>query len=266
MIHSKRAQDKYRTTSTGVFSPAQVKELIQCQNDPKHFIQNHLAVMNHAHLPIALTLRQEQSDYIDAIHTHHSIVCKHPRQAGISTATLAYLLWQSQFSCDKTIGVVLPSIQHATSAKNILRTMYSNISEYLRSDIKLENQSDIEFDNGSRIVFRGASEHVGRGSTLSTLYLGDLAYVDPVISHLMWLNLIPCLGTGSKFIIHSTPHDKFNLFHDVWSEAVQGNVPIHPHSISFWDLHDASQAKWDALNAMLGDKVMRRSYGCEFVL
>jgi hypothetical protein len=265
MIHSKRAQDKYRADGGGVYSPTQVQELLTCSKDPKHFIRTYIAIQTPMRGTRLLTLRPEQEGYIDAIHDHDSTVCKHPRQAGISTASLAYLLWQSQFQSDRTIGVVLPSAQHADDAKRIFRAMYSNIPTYLRANLKYENRNDIEFDNGSRIVFRAASAHVGRGVTLSTLYLGDLAYFDPLVSHVMWASLVPCLGTGSKLIVHSTPTDQFTLFHDIWEAAIKGAVPVHPHSISFWDLHDASQAKWDMLEAQLGNKIMRRSFGCEFV-
>jgi hypothetical protein len=183
----------------------------------------------------------------------------------VSTATLAYLLWQSQFKSYQMIGVVLPSAQHADDAKRIVSLMYANIPEYLRAKMKYENRNSIEFDNGSVIRFRAASEHVGRGVTLSTLYLGDFAYVDPLVSHLMWASLMPCIGTGSKLIVHSTPSDPFTLFCDVWEAAKAGAVPIYAHAISFWDLHDASQAKWDVLAAQLDAKTMRRSFGCEFV-
>lgn len=265
MIRSKRAQDKYRPDAGGVYSPEQVQEVLMCSKDPKHFISSHLAIATPMHGMRLLTLRPEQEEFIDVIHREHTTVCKHPRQAGISTASLAYLLWQSQFQFDKMIAVILPSTQHCDDAKRILRLMYSNIPEYLRSDIRLETQNDIQFTNGSRIQFRAVSSHVGRGATISTLYLGDLAYADPVHSHLMWASLMPCIGTGSKIIIHSTPADPFSLFHDIWEAAEKGSVPIHAHAISFWQLYDASQAKWDTLEQMLGTKVMRRSYGCEFI-
>jgi hypothetical protein len=265
MIRSKRAQDKYRQDGGGVYSPSQVHELLTCSKDPKHFIRTHIAIQSPMHGMHLLTLRPEQENYIDAIHDHDSTVCKHPRQAGITTASLAYLLWQSQFQFDKIIAVILPSAQHADDAKRILRSMYSTIPEYLVADIQYENRNEIQFTNGSRILFRAATAHVGRGITISTLYLGDLAYVDQTSSHPMWASLMPCIGTGSKIIIHSTPSDPYTLFCDIWQAALVGIVPIHPHAISFWDLHDASQAKWDTLEAMLGTRIMRRSFGCEFV-
>jgi hypothetical protein len=236
-----------------------------CSTDPKYFIRSHLAIAHPMRGLMMLALRPEQEQYIDAIHDHDSTICKHPRQAGISSATLAYLLWQSQYQHNKTIAVILPSAQHSDDAKRIVRTMYSTVPSYLVADIQYENRNELVFSNGSRILFRAASAHVGRGVTLGTLYLGDLAYVDQSVSHAMWASLMPCIGTGSKIIVHSTPTDPFTLFHDIWDSAVAGVVPIHPHPISFWDLHDATQAKWDLLAAQLGDKIMRRSFGCEFI-
>jgi hypothetical protein len=265
MIHSKLAQDKYRDEPTNVYSPEQVQEVLLCTKDPKYFIETYVKIQASSSGMSAFTLRYEQEQYIDTIHREHSTICKHPRQAGISTASLAYLLWQSQFKFDATIAVILPSAQHADEARRIFRAMYSSVPSYLCSDIRLENRNDIEFTNGTRVLFRAASAHIGRGVTLSTLYLGDLAYFDPLVSHIMWASLMPCIGTGSKLIIHSTPSDPFTLFHDIWFAAEKGTVPIHPHPISFWQLHDASQAKWDTLEQMLGTKVMRRSYGCEFI-
>jgi hypothetical protein len=265
MIRSKRAQDKYRVDVHGMYSPSQVQELVMCSKDPKYFIRSHLAITHPLQGLMLLDLRPEQEQYIDAIHGHDSTICKHPRLAGISSATLAYLLWQSQFQHNKTIAAILPSAQHADDAKRIIRTMYSTVPSYLVADIQYENRNEIQFSNGSRILFRAASAHVGRGATLSTLYLGDLAYVDSSISQIMWASLVPCLGTGSKIIIHSTPTNPFTLFHDIWVSAVAGIVPVHPHAISFWDLHDATQARWDTLEAQLGDKTMRRSFGCEFI-
>ena len=265
MIRSKRAQDKYRQDQGGVYSPEQVQEVLLCSKDPKHFIRTYLAIATPMHGMKLLDLRPEQEGYIDAIHSNEATICKHPRQAGISTASLAYLLWESQFKFDRTIAIVLPSAQHADDAKRIVRLMYGNIPTYLCSDIQYENQNEIQFTNGSRLLFRGASAHVGRGTALSTLYLGDLAYFDPVVSHLMWASLMPCIMTGSKLIVHSTPSDPFSLFHDLWEAAEDGSMAMCAHAISFWQLYDASQAKWDTLEQRLGSKVMRRSYGCEFV-
>lgn len=264
MIRSKRAQDKYRPAQGGVYSPEQVQEVLVCLKDPKYFISTYLAIAGARGMK-PLILRPEQEGYIDAIHLNDATICKHPRQAGISTASIAYLLWETQFKFDHSTLVVLPSYQHATFAKDQFRMMLANVPEYLKTDITYENRHSIEFTNGSRISFVAASDSSGRGMSISTLYIGDLAYIDSIRAYAMWHNLMPCIGTGSKFIIHSTPSDPFSLFCDIWEAAESGAVPIHAHSISFWQLYDASQAKWDTLAAQLDARTMRRSYGCEFV-
>lgn len=263
MIKSKRAHQKPHQIQTP--TQAQIAELLKCIDDPKHFIETHLAVMNTSSLPIPLKLWKEQVDYIDVINEFNTTICKHPRQAGISTASLAYILWRAQFKSDHTAFVVLPSLQHLNFAKSIIGTMHSNIPSYICSEVLFENQYDVRYENGSKIMFRTPSGTVARGISAGTVYVGDLAYFDPIEAHMFWMTIVPTVSKTGKLIVHSSATDPFHLFFDLWDASVKGLIPMCAHEINFWDLHDATQAKWNTLEAQLGSRVMRRSYGGEFL-
>ena len=74
------------------FSEEQVGEYVRCQQDPLHFVNEHVKIVSVDEGLIRFDLRDYQTDMIDRFHKERFVICKMARQSGKSTTILAYLL------------------------------------------------------------------------------------------------------------------------------------------------------------------------------
>jgi len=77
------------------FSEEQVGEYVRCQQDPLHFISEHIKIVSVDEGLIEFGVRDYQKDMIDRFHNERFVICKMARQSGKSTTILAYLLTTS---------------------------------------------------------------------------------------------------------------------------------------------------------------------------
>ena len=74
------------------FSEEQVGEYIRCQQDPLHFVHEHVTIVSVDEGLLDFDVRDYQKDMIDRFHNERFVICKMARQSGKSTHILAYLL------------------------------------------------------------------------------------------------------------------------------------------------------------------------------
>ena len=70
----------------------QVGEFIRCQQDPLHFVNQHIKIVSVDEGLIEFDVRDYQEDMINRFHNERFVICKMARQSGKSTTILAYLL------------------------------------------------------------------------------------------------------------------------------------------------------------------------------
>ena len=236
------------------FTASQVEELRNCTLDPKYFIDNYI-----------FKLRPAQSRFLEYVQEFKGVVCKHPRQIGMTQASMAYLLWDAMFNSHKTIVALLPKYAMAQDCQRIVLSMWDSLPDFMKCGIKYRNRHQIEFDNRSMITFRAVTEDACRGLTVSTLYLGDLAYADRVHAELMWAVVAPCIGTGSKIICHSSPTDQFHLFADMYKAALKGRDHWAALAFEYWDRDQSTYDEFLRLQSMMSQAQFRREFMAEFV-
>lgn len=239
-------------------------ELLKCQSNPQHFIEKYVKIRNPSVGPVNFLLYGTQEILIDSLEQRSQVLVKHPRQAGITAASLAYFLWSALFENNCTSVVIMRSIPHRQYAADLVRKMYDSVPSWLKSQLTRATSSKMVFANGSTIIFIG-SDSFGHGLRAKNLMFGDFSFVSDDDQADMWYSYFHILADPkTRIIIQSTPSGRStDFFAKLWMETVQGRTPFYALDLKFWHLHDASQAKWDQLEAILGKDVMRREYGCE---
>ena len=88
------------------FSEEQVGEYVRCQQDPLHFVNEHVKIVSVDEGLIRFDLRDYQKDMINRFHDERFVICKMARQSGKSTTILAYLLHYILFNENVSVAVL----------------------------------------------------------------------------------------------------------------------------------------------------------------
>lgn len=246
----------------------QVREYLRCQKDPVYFIRNYVKIQHPMKGKIPFHLFGFQIQLLAVYLTHRFNVTLKPRQMGISTLVCAYVLWLAIFHPFKVISMV--SIK-ANVAKNLIRKirfMYENLPDYLKMEVtnggtNIGTTERIAFANGSEINAESATENAGRSEALSLLVMDEVAFQRYASG--IWASAQPTLSTGGSAILLSTAFGIGNLFHETYSEAIQGLNGFYPVRLN-WRMHPERHEKWymEQLKA-LGPKRIAQEVDCDFL-
>lgn len=251
-----------------MYTPERCAEMIRCKDDPLYFMERY-AFVQHPTLgavPMSFKNRQYLKHMVDMVQEVQGTIVKHPRQAGITTTMVAYALWMAIFKPYQTISLASAKFDQAKQLRALMGFMLEHIPAWMKPHVKFNNQRSIEFENGTAVLFDAVSDSFCRGRSLSFVYIDNFAYIKPSIQQHVMSILMPCLPTGGKMVIASTPSNMHDTFEDIWSYAEAGDHSFfHAFPIGYWDLPIASQGHWKGLQEILGKETMLREYDAQFV-
>lgn len=244
-------------------------ELRRCAADPVYFMTTYCKFQHpiKADQLFSFTDRAYLEQLITMALEHGKVVVKHPRQAGVTTTMVAYMLWLAMFKNDQSILAGAVTRHQALDMKQRMGYMYEQLPSWLRSETRYSRQDLMKFENGSVVCFASSTKNIGRGLSLSFCYLDDFAFVKPEIQHEVLLSLLPCLSsTDGGMVVSSVPNTDTDDFFALWSSAEAGDHPAFKAlNVSYFELPCASRGHWAAMEAALGVDRMRREYGGEFM-
>jgi phage terminase large subunit-like protein len=88
------------------FTQEQMGEYLKCAQDPIHFIEKYVKIVN---LDLGLTnfeMYDFQRDIISQVHDNRFVICKMPRQSGKSTTVISYLLHYILFNPEMNLAIL----------------------------------------------------------------------------------------------------------------------------------------------------------------
>lgn len=222
-----RAKLEQQTDTTSIsieLDSNTIDELRHCWLDPVYFINTYVGQMS-----------EQMEGFVDTALKTKGVICKHDRQVGITTTSLAYLLWDAMFNSDRKILAVFPTHAMRMYALSRFKDLYEALPLVMDCELARVNQDTIEFVNGSSIKFQVATRTTGVGSSFDVLYLGDFGMVNEQIAQDLWYSLIPTLvSKNSKIICHSNPTTSSHVFARLYQAASSGRdnwVALDIHAI-----------------------------------
>lgn len=249
MIKSSRAKLNEKNKVTN----AQVEDIKKSSLDPIYFIENHANVK----------LWRTQKTFMNKM-VSNSVVCKHPRLAGTTSAIVYHALWESQMSANIEAVMLFPTTACARHAKNELVAAYSTLKTWIRSDLVLNNPSRIVFDNDCSIDFLVATPSclVGRSSRFDRLYISDVSTINSVTMFDIWVT--SGLQSIPKIICHSVPSDRFSFFFEIWEAALNKRFNAEMLSFSYSDLENADPKHYAMMKKMSDPSTFKNEFDGEF--
>ena len=247
-------------------APQTVAEILYlaCRDDPAVFISNFIKIQHPIHGAMQLKLYSKQVEYIDCLRDNASTMSMFARQAGSTTTTLAFILWESLEKCGHCTAVLSENRYTSAHSAQLVQYMIRELPEFLRTMVVRMNQYCIEFTNGSKIMFDQASSSSLRGHTINRVFVDQVAYVQEDKQHDLWLELLRLAFSGRSVNTTTSPRKKNDLFHHQWQMVTTTLTVFKPFVCTIDDMTWSNIDK-DQMRQQIGDEAFRREYMCEFV-
>lgn len=139
-------------------------ELVRCQQNPAHFISEHVRIkLPSTDIAVPLCLNKQQTECLSKFHEQQLSLIMKERQKGMSTLCAAYALWTAMFNDNSHVVVIVSNWQFINSFVRIvefgLEHMHQAVKPYF--EISEPSQSQyfrgvqqaalVKFDNSSTI-------------------------------------------------------------------------------------------------------------------
>ncbi|SUZ88749.1 uncharacterized protein METZ01_LOCUS41603 [marine metagenome] len=249
------------------FSPDQVKELVKCATDPKHFIENYVQIVHVDHGLVPFKLYDYQEEMVEIFHNNRFVISKLPRQSGKSTTIVSYLLHYILFNENVAVAILANKGNTARELLSRMQMSFEHLPSWLQQGVTVWNKGNVELENGSKILAAATSSSAVRGSSFNIIFLDEFAHVDPPsLADEFFNSVYPTISSGNttKVFIVSTPYG-MNKFYKMWIDAEEGRNTYVPFSVNWSDVPGRDDA-WKAETIQnTSERQWRQEFECEFL-
>jgi len=249
------------------FSPDQVKELVKCATDPKHFIENYVQIVHVDHGLVPFKLYDYQEEMVEIFHNNRFVISKLPRQSGKSTTIVSYLLHYILFNENVAVAILANKGNTARELLSRMQMSFEHLPSWLQQGVTVWNKGNVELENGSKILAAATSSSAVRGSSFNIIFLDEFAHVDPPsLADEFFNSVYPTISSGNttKVFIVSTPYG-MNKFYKMWIDAEEGRNTYVPFSVNWSDVPGRDDA-WKAETIRnTSERQWRQEFECEFL-
>lgn len=244
----------------------QVGEYIRCQQDPLHFVREHIKIVSVDEGLIDFDVRDYQKDMIDRFHNERFVICKMARQSGKSTTILAYLLHYILFNENVSVAVLANKKATAIELLGRLQLAYEHMPKWLQQGVLIWNKGNIELENGSKILASSTSGSAIRGGSFNIIFLDEFAFVPQNISEEFFSSVYPTISSGktTKVFIVSTPNG-MNMFYKLWTDAEEKQNDYSPISVHWSQVPDRDQEWKDKTIRNTSERQFQQEFECSFL-
>ena len=249
------------------FSPDQVKELVKCATDPKHFIENYVQIVHVDHGLVPFKLYDYQEEMVEIFHNNRFVISKLPRQSGKSTTIVSYLLHYILFNENVAVAILANKGNTARELLSRMQMSFEHLPSWLQQGVTVWNKGNVELENGSKILAAATSSSAVRGSSFNIIFLDEFAHVDPPsLADEFFNSVYPTISSGNttKVFIVSTPYG-MNKFYKMWIDAEEGRNTYVPFSVNWSDVPGRDDAWKQETIRNTSERQWRQEFECEFL-
>lgn len=242
MIITKSGESK-KTSSLTIFE--QEDEIVRCATNAIYFIETYLTVFDQtkgkAGQIVPFLLFDIQRDLIKTYLDERFVIVNKYRQAGVSTATCAFISWYVMFNPNRSVAIVADKLEIARDElMNDVVDFIDNCPEWLRPktgrDTEKKNFKDTQklkrYNNNSSL---GAFSSKGlRGYTPTLLFWDETAWTEKGDN--FWTSAQPTMQTGGATIMVSTPSGLDAVFYKTFMGAKNKKNNFVP--VELWWFND----------------------------
>lgn len=202
-----------------------IQEYAKCFNDTNYAIKTYLETYDNTQSKyVPFVLFPEQEMMLRNFEEHNDNITKKYRQAGVSTATAAWVSKKLQFASKnrpEKILIIANKLDTASEFANKVRGFLNQWPDWINVGFSKEKDSQKHFklNNGCEVKAVATSVDALRGYTPTTLIFDEAAYIEAGDD--FWAACMASLSTGGKVIVISTPNGYDKIYYEIYEQAVK---------------------------------------------
>ena len=202
-----------------------IKEYVKCVNDTPYALRTYLQTYDNTQsCYVPFVLFPEQKIMIDDYENYNDNIVLKYRQAGVSTATAAWISKKLQFASKEKpekILVLANKLDTASEMANKIKSFLRQWPEWLSVgfDKDKNSQKHYKLTNGSEVKAVATSVDALRGYTPTILVFDEAAYIES--GEDLWAACMASLATGGKVIVISTPNGFDQIYYEVFDQSIR---------------------------------------------
>lgn len=259
-------------TSDAVFDyeahPEWVDDIAKCRKNILYFSENFFYITNLDEGKMKIKLHSYQKRILRSLRDNRFVCLLASRQIGKTTLMTIYALWIACFFEDQRILIVANKEQTAINIFKRVRLAYEKLPNYLKPGTVEYGKTSMSLGNGSSIGISTTSSDAGRGDSCNVLILDELAFIDNHLVEQFWSSVYPIISSSkkSKIFVASTPNGTGNLFHELYSGAIEGKNDWHAEKVDWWEFPGRDDAWKEKTIKTLGSReVFDQEFGNVFL-
>lgn len=194
-----------------------------------------------------------------------------------TTSYTIFCLWYTMFNPEKKILLLANKLETALEIIQRIQLAYEHIPQWIKPGIVTLNKGELAFDNKSGIKGFATSSSAARGYSANCVIFDESAFTPPNVMDSVFTSIYPVISStkGTKFIMVSTPNGVGNLYHTLYTQALE-NARIEkstgvkaiswmPFRMDWWD-RPGHDEEWKAQQiTSIGIERFRQEFGNEFL-
>lgn len=243
-----------------------MRQIIKCKRSAIYFLKKYCYIVLKTGQKTKFNLWQFQEAVVNQLQNNDLNIILKSRQMGISTLASAYALWYMMFQDYKNICVIANKQRVASNIIKKASLTYGALPMWLQQYNKTikNNPLSMQFSNGSKIFAEAATDDAGRSEAVSLLIIDEMAIIKPRMAQQIWLAAQPTISNGGQAILLSTPKGCGNVYHKLWTEAIQGINGLNPIQLQWYLRPDRDVTWYKKERAKYGAKGFAQQYQCSF--
>lgn len=206
---------------TGVkfeWTEERLQEMLRCEQDPIHFAQNHMRVVNVDRGLIQIDLYDYQKEIIETVLNNRFTVAECARQSGKTTSICAFVLWYIIFNPNVRVAILANKAETAREILSRIKLAYEYLPPWLQHGVGKWNEGSFALENGSSVIASATSSSNIRGFSINMLIIDEAAFIEGWEE--FFTSVFPTITSGksTKVVLVSTVNG-LNHFHQITSLA-----------------------------------------------
>jgi len=208
-----------------------IKDYARCLQDTNYAIETYLETYDNTQSKyVPFILFPEQKMMLNNFEVYNDNITKKYRQAGVSTATAAWVSKKLQFASKnkpEKILIIANKLDTASEFANKVRGFINQWPDWINVGFSKEKDSQKHFklNNGSEVKAVATSVDALRGFTPTTLIFDEAAYIEAGDD--FWAACMASLSTGGKVIVISTPNGYDKIYYEIYEQSIKGLNSFH---------------------------------------
>jgi|TARA_R110001592_G_scaffold43034_3_gene139757 hypothetical protein len=203
-----------------------ISEYAKCYQDSPYAIETYLETYDNTQSSyVPFKLFPEQKMMLKNFEDYNENITKKYRQAGVSTATAAWVSKQLQFASNtkpEKVLILANKLDTAQELANKIRGFINQWPDWINVGFSKEKDSQRHYklNNGCEVKAVATSVDALRGYTPTVLIFDEAAYIEAGDD--LWAACMASLSTGGQVIVISTPNGYDKIYYEIYDQAILG--------------------------------------------